>query len=469
MSATTTLLPGLSHHRTADMAELIGEVVLARPGSQRNEIIEAISELMGRRGRVFASSASTVYRWIDQAIKMDLVTREGGTTSAARYFATERQRIRWIKKQVSVPVSSRPKKTYNEDFLGSYEPNRTFYLSERNRKRLATRCPIGSAPLSRIGEHDVSLFLSDLAFWSSQLEGNEYDYASTIQLLEHKVRKHGVSEADRIMILNHHDAVRYIIDHTPGHEASALERTQGIWLRPNDLLGLHAILSQDLMKDPRWCGSMRQSHVEIRESSYIPPDIQARIANAFSMVLDKACAIDDPWEQALFLNVHIPYLQPFEDCNKRTARVACNIPLLRAAVTPMSWTDVTHRDYVDGVIGVYEYNDPALLAEVFTEGYLRSSERFSLMQRQGRPDQIAVEYRYEVRKAVRDLVLEGREFVPPNIDPEHVPNFLAYVDQQIKTLRESPANAARFGIRQDELEEFLAAEDGRVMEYERRG
>jgi Fic family protein len=451
------------------MAELVSEVVLAKPGAQRSDVMAAIAEVMAKNGRPFTASPITVYRWIEQAIALEYIVRDG-STSASRYYATDKQRIQWIKKRVSAPVSTRPRKAYNDEFLFVYEPNKTHYLCERNRQRLSSRCPLGSAPLSRIGEHDVSLFLSDLAFWSSHLEGNQYDYASTVQLLEHQTRKHGVSEADRIMILNHHDAVRYIIDHTPAIGPESSPTDYGIGIKPNDLLGLHAILSQDLMKDHRHCGAMRQSHVEIRESAYTPPDIPARIAELFSTVLSKARQIKDPWEQALFLNVHIPYLQPFEDCNKRTARVACNIPLLRNAVTPMAWTDVSHRDYIDGVLGVYEHNDPTLLAEVFTEGYLRSSERFSLMQRQGRPDQIAVEYRYEIRKAVREMVLEGRDFFPPNIPQEHAPSFINYVKQQIEALQQNPANAARFGIQPHELEEYISNSEARPREiYERGG
>jgi hypothetical protein len=449
---------------STEMAQLVAEVVLSSPGSQISDIMEGLRQVMDSRGRPFTASRSTVYRWVELAINLDLVMRDGATSSAS-YRATDRQRIQWIKKKLAIPVGSRPKKTFNEDFLNSYEPNKTFFLCERNRTRLAARCPQGSAPLAMLGEHDVSVFLSDLSFWSSHLEGNSYDYASTIQLLEHRTKKHGVSESDRVMLLNHHDAVRHIIDNTPAYEtgmtaaAKAVQgKSYGIAVRTYDLMGLHAILSADLLKNANHCGALRQSHVEIDQSSYIPPDIGARIASLFSTVVSKAAQIENPWEQALFLNVFIPYLQPFEDCNKRVARVACNIPLLRCAVTPMSWTDVATRDYLDGILGVYEYTDTALLAEVFTEGYLRSSERFSMLQRQGRPDQIAVDYRFEIRKAVRELVLEGREFIPPDLPAEHVGNFISYVASQMSALRQSPANAARFGIMQHELERFIKSQ-----------
>jgi hypothetical protein len=40
------------------------------------------------------------------------------------------------------------------------------------------------------------------------------------------------------------------------------------------------------------------------------------IDEIFGQVLDAAVAISDPFEQAFFIIVHLPYLQPFEDVNK---------------------------------------------------------------------------------------------------------------------------------------------------------
>jgi hypothetical protein len=60
-----------------------------------------------------------------------------------------------------------------------------------------------------------------------------------------------------------------------------------------------------------------------------------------------AAEIDDPFEQAFFLMVHLPYLQPFEDVNKRTSRLAANIPLIRRNLCPLYFIDVSQQAYVD--------------------------------------------------------------------------------------------------------------------------
>jgi hypothetical protein len=44
-----------------------------------------------------------------------------------------------------------------------------------------------------------------------------------------------------------------------------------------------------------------------------------------SLLLTKAAAIRDPFEESLFLMVQLPYLQPFVDVTKRTSRLAANI------------------------------------------------------------------------------------------------------------------------------------------------
>jgi hypothetical protein len=72
--------------------------------------------------------------------------------------------------------------------------------------------------------------------------------------------------------------------------------------------------------------------------------------------LEKLGAIYNPFEQAFFGMVHLPYLQPFQDVNKRVSRLAANIPFIRENLSPLSFMDVPERAYVEGLLGVYELN-----------------------------------------------------------------------------------------------------------------
>ena len=101
---------------------------------------------------------------------------------------------------------------------------------------------------------------------------------------------------------------------------------------------------------------MRAIPVGIAKTVYHPLAVPQLIEECFQHILDTAAAIADPFEQSFFAMVHLPYLQPFEDVNKRVSRLAANIPLIRHNLCPLSFVDVPERAYIDGILGVYELN-----------------------------------------------------------------------------------------------------------------
>ena len=123
-------------------------------------------------------------------------------------------------------------------------------------------------------------------------------------------------------------------------------------------------------------------------------------------MLEKAAAIPHAIEQAFFLLVQLPYLQPFVDVNKRTSRLAANLPLVRNGLCPLSFVDVPQQQYVDGLLGVYERNRPELLRDVFCWAYERSCGRYSaVLQSLGEPDRFRLRHRDLVVQTIRDVVL----------------------------------------------------------------
>ena len=72
--------------------------------------------------------------------------------------------------------------------------------------------------------------------------------------------------------------------------------------------------------------------------------------------------------------VQLPYLQPFDDVNKRVSRLAANIPFIQKNLTPLSFIDVPRVSYTDAMLGVYELNDIHLLKDIFVWAYKRSSD-----------------------------------------------------------------------------------------------
>ena len=91
-----------------------------------------------------------------------------------------------------------------------------------------------------------------------------------------------------------------------------MDFAEGVGVNRYTVTNLHALLADNLLEDPRNAGRLRASPVAIGACTYV--------LSAIPQLLDLGAAIHDPFEQFLLLLVHIPYLQPFVDVNKRTPR-----------------------------------------------------------------------------------------------------------------------------------------------------
>jgi hypothetical protein len=167
-----------------------------------------------------------------------------------------------------------------------------------------------------------------------------------------------------------------------------------------------------------------------------------------------AAEINDPFEQAFFQMVHLPYLQPFEDVNKRTSRLAANIPLIRHNLCPLSFIDVPQAAYVDAMIGVYELNRIELLRDVFVWAYERSCQQYAAVKQSLVPPDI---FRLRYRQALSDVVaaiIQNNEAAtiatvharqPSTVAAADAVHFTQLVLQEFAALH--PGNAVRFGVR----------------------
>ena len=143
----------------------------------------------------------------------------------------------------------------------------------------------------------------------------------------------------------------------------------------------------NLLPNPADEGRLRQHVVEIGKSVYRPLSVPAQIDEMLDEVLDKANRIDDPFEQSFFAMVHLPYLQPFADVNKRTSRLAANLPLIRANLCPLTFLDVPERAYTCAMLGVYEPTRVELLRDLYLWAYERSTQEYlAIRQTLAEPD-----------------------------------------------------------------------------------
>jgi Fic family protein len=196
------------------------------------------------------------------------------------------------------------------------------------------------------------------------------------------------------MILNHKGAIEFLID-------SANE----IGFNRYTLLNLHALLCDNLLEDPTASGRLRTIPVGIGHTTFLPLEGPHRIEECFDQVMDTAAAIRDPFEQAFFAMVHLPYLQPFVDVNKRVSRLAANIPLIQHNLCPLSFVDVSQATYISAMLGIYELNRIELLRDVFVWAYKRSCARYSAVRQSlGEPDPFRLQYREQIAQLVTEVV-----------------------------------------------------------------
>ena len=254
------------------------------------------------------------------------------------------------------------------------------------------------------------------------------------------------------MILNHKAAIELLVEHA-----------EEIGFNRYTILNLHALLSENLLGDPAASGRLRSIIVEVGGTTFHPLDVPQQIEACFQQILDTASAINDPFEQAFFVMVHLPYLQPFDDVNKRASRLSANISLIRENLCPLSFIDVPERAYVDGILGVYELNRVELLRDVFIWAYKRSCTRYSAVRRTlGEPDPFRMRYRNIIADTVASIVKNKRDkksataFIKQNaqeqISDEDRKRFIEVVEIEVMSLHEG--NIARYRLRPSEYREW---------------
>jgi hypothetical protein len=285
---------------------------------------------------------------------------------------------------------------YDRDFLDRYRPNVSFYLTEQDRTHLAAvgRPQIAEQPAGTYAKQILSRLLIDLAWNSSRLEGATYSLLDTKRLIELGEEAVGRGHLDAQMILNHKDAIEFLVG-----------AADEIGFNRYTFLNLHALLANNLLADPAAAGRLRYIAVGIERSAFYPLEAPQLIEESFDQILATAAAIIDPFEQAFFIMVQLPYLQPFDDVNKRVSRLAANIPLIKGNLTPLSFADVPRQTYTEAVLGVYEMNKIDLLKDVFLWAYERSAARYAAVRQSlGEPDPFRLRYRDQLRALIADLV-----------------------------------------------------------------
>jgi len=168
---------------------------------------------------------------------------------------------------------------------------------------------------------------------------------------------------------------------------------------------LHYLLSEGLVPQ-QYAGRVRDQVVRISGSTYLPLESPIALNNELLAIVKKASLINDPFEQSFFLLVHISYLQAFIDVNKRTARLSCNIPLIRMNCIPLSFNNIDKNAYLSAVICVYELKKIEPLRDMYLYSYTNTSKQYKATADSMGIDEIRVRYR-DTRRAMISHIIKN--------------------------------------------------------------
>ncbi|SEK58490.1 Fic/DOC family protein [Roseateles sp. YR242] len=337
--------------------------------------------------------------------------------------------------------------TYVREFVDRYCPNETFLLPPALAEELTALGGLNDQqPAGTYMRRVLEPLLVDLSWSSSYLEGNAYTRMATEELFR---RADPAQNLDALMLLNHKQAIEFMVDAVP---------RQG--LTSNVIRNVHALLMSELLSDPHSLGTVRHKVVHISGTTYFPCQVPSVLNEMLEQIVRKAGYIKNPIEAAFFLWIQLAYLQGFEDGNKRVSRLAANMPLMLYNQAPLSFLDVTREDYALAMIGIYECNDVSLAVDLFDWTYRRSLPTYrQTMEVMGRPDPFRMKYRLPLSVAMGHVVRRRESQAVAvqlaGVPPEDQAAFQSMLARELEGL--GAHNCARRRISMEEASAWIEA------------
>lgn len=212
-----------------------------------------------------------------------------------------------------------------------------------------------SQNISKLSESEYKKELErlaiDLSWKSSQIEGNTYSLLETERLLKEKETAAGKTKDEAVMLLNHKEALDFIVKHPDYVLPITLSSIEDI----------HSILIKDLGVDR----NIRKRRVGISGTNYKPLDNEFQIKEALGEMCSLLNKQQNVFAKALLVLVLISYIQAFNDGNKRTARILSNAILMHHHYCPISFRTVDSIEYKKAMLIFYEQNNISAIKNIF--------------------------------------------------------------------------------------------------------
>ena len=286
--------------------------------------------------------------------------RVEGKARATRYFVTAKGRLLKtvnLDTYYSLPLGQREMRTsYNFALIRDELPSIDVFTREEysfldeQERVFSERCKDYPRELYRKEMERLGI---DLSWKSSEIEGNTYSLLETVNLLKDKIEAKGKKHEEAVMLLNHKEALKAIVEQPEYFRTLSLPRMEDV----------HTLLIEGLGVDR----NLRHIRVGISGTNYRPLEVEAQIREAVDDMCRLVNGKTDPYEKALLTLLLISYIQPFVDGNKRTSRLMANAVLIAHGCCPLSFRTVAADDYRAALLLFYEQNNISAFKKMFLE------------------------------------------------------------------------------------------------------
>ena len=322
------------------------------PSSTRVEIATGLSDTLNER---------TLRRIISEAIQQGDIVVEG-KGRAIRYSLSAHAQLMMpldIDTYFLKDIDERKvQESFNFDLIRATLPQvDIFTTDELERLEVAHQAFLKNmATLSEVEyRKEMERLGVDLSWKSSQIEGNTYSLLETERLLKEKLTADGKTKEEAVMLLNHKDALDFVLDNPDYLKEISVRRIEDI----------HGILTKELGVGT----GIRTRRVGITGTNYRPLDNEFQIREALEDSCNLINGKENIFEKALLALVLLSYIQAFSDGNKRTARITSNAILMAWGYCPLSFRTVDSVDYKKAMLMFYEQNNIAAFKQIFIEQY----------------------------------------------------------------------------------------------------
>lgn len=338
--------------RLSDKDNLVLEFIKANPSLSSKEIHEGLDVRLGY---------ATVKRTLQKLIAENLITAYG-QGRGTRYQLSKSYGLLYpinLEDYFKKEIDNREiKESFDLSLINDTLNNVSLFNDEELNHLIALQKRYASN-ISKLTDFEYQKELErlaiDLSWKSSQIEGNTYSLLETEHLLKEKETAAGKTKEEAIMLLNHKEALDFIIANPQ-------------FVTPLKLSAMEDIHSM-LIKDLNVTRNIRSRRVGISGTNYKPLDNEFQIREALADMCRLINQQENVFAKALLALVLISYIQPFADGNKRTARIVGNAILMDNTYCPISFRTIDSIEYKKAMLLFYEQNNITAFKKIFIDQF----------------------------------------------------------------------------------------------------